>query len=78
MRKTLTAAALVLALSLQAWAGIMHTPGAPEPQPAPTPAGAPQEPMDSVTLNGDISTPEVSESLTRIALELLAVLPSIL
>jgi hypothetical protein len=38
MRKTLMTAALLLALSCPAWAGIMHTPGSPEPQPQPTPA----------------------------------------
>jgi hypothetical protein len=37
MRKTLTATALVLALSCHVWAGIMHTPPiAPEPEPTNT------------------------------------------
>jgi hypothetical protein len=73
MRKTLTTAALLLALSCPVWAGIMQTP--PAPQPTPTPESAVQEP----TLNGEMPTPpDVSESLTQIALELLAVLPSIL
>jgi hypothetical protein len=67
MRKTLTTAALVLALSCPAWAGIMQTPPAPEP----TPASATQEPTDGATLDGEMSTPP---SLTQIALELLAVL----
>jgi hypothetical protein len=39
MRKTLTAAALVLALSCPVFAGEMHTPAAPTPTP-PQPAGA--------------------------------------
>ena len=72
MRKTLAAAALVLAFSCHAGAGIMHIPPAPEP--VPTPASATQETAEGVTLNGDMSTPSVSE----IVLELLAVLPSIL
>ena len=37
MRKTLTTAALVLAFSCHAWAGIMHTPPvAPDPEPTNT------------------------------------------
>jgi hypothetical protein len=77
MRKTLTTAALVLVLSCPAWAGIMHTPPAPEPPPQP--ATAAPEPTDGATLNGEIHIPPgVSESLTQITLELLAVLPSIL
>ena len=79
MRKTLTTAALVLALSCPAWAGIMHIPPAPEPQPTPAPASAIQKPMNEPTLNGVMHTPPgASESLTQLALELLAVLPSIL
>jgi hypothetical protein len=75
MRKTLTTAALVPALSCPAWAGIMHIPPAPEPQPTPAPASAIQEPTNEPTLNGEIHTPGLSESLTQTALELLAVLP---
>ena len=78
MRKTLTTAALVLALSCPAWAGIMHTPPAPVPEPAPTPTSTSQEPTNEPTLNGEMGTPGLSESLTQTALELLAVLPSIL
>jgi hypothetical protein len=78
MRKTLTTAALMLALTCHAWAGIMHTPNAPQPQPTPTPASATQEPTDEPTLIGEMGTPGVSESLTQTVLELLAVLPSIL
>lgn len=36
MRRTLTTAALVLALSCPALAGIMHTPGVTQPEPTPT------------------------------------------
>lgn len=75
MRKTLTTAALLLALSCPAFAGEMHTPAAPTPPP---PTSATQEPADGVTLNGVISTPDESESLTQTVLELLALLPSIL
>jgi hypothetical protein len=56
----------------------MHIPPAPEPQPTPAPASAIQEPTNEPTLNGEIHTPGLSESLTQTALELLAVLPSIL
>ena len=78
MRKTLTTAALVLALSCPAWAGIMHTPPAPEPQPATAPASTVQEPTDEATPNGEMATPGVSDSLMQITLELLAALPSLL
>jgi len=75
MRKTLTTVALLLALSCTAFGGEILIP----PAPAPTPASAIQEPTDNATLNGEIPTPPgVSESLTQITLELLAVLPSLL
>ena len=74
MRKAFSVAVLMLALGCPVFAGEIHNP----PAPAPPPASATQEPTDSVTLNGVISTPDVSESLTQTALELLAVLPSIL
>jgi hypothetical protein len=77
MRKTLTTAALLLALCCVSFAGEMHTPGAPAPPPEPTPTSAVQEPTGGETLNGEISTPGVSDSLTEVALELLAVLPSL-
>ena len=73
MRKTLVTAALLLALSCTAFGGEIQTTGAPTPPP-PQPASAAQEP----TLNGIMQTPPASESLTEIALELLAVLPSLL
>lgn len=75
MRKTLTTVALLLALSCTALGGEIHTP----PAPAPPPASATQEPTDGATLSGIMQTPPVgSESLTQTALELLAVLPSLL
>lgn len=75
MRKTLTMAALVLALTCPAWAGIMQTPPAPEPPPA----SATQETTDGTTLDGEIQIPPAaSGSLTQTVLELLTVLLSIL
>ncbi len=79
MRKTLTTAALLLAFSCPAFAGEMHTPGSPTP-PLPTTANATQEPIDAVqepTTGGEIPN-DLTDSLTGIALELLAVLPSLL
>lgn len=75
MRKTLTTALLLLAFSCLAFAGEMHTPPAPTP---PQTASAIQEPTGEPTPNGEMSRPEVSESLTQITLELLAFLPSLL
>ena len=76
MRKTLTTAALLLAFSCPALAGEMHTPGSPVPLP-PT-STAVQEPTDGETLNGEIATPGVSDTLTQTVLKLLAVLPPLL
>ena len=76
MRKTLTTAALLLALSCPALAGEMGTPGSPVPPP-PT-SSAVQEPTDDATLNGEMHTPGVSDILTETALDLLAVLPALL
>ena len=80
MRKTLITVALLLGLSYPALAGIIHTPGAPTPppEPTPTPTSVMQEPTDGVTLNGEIHTPSVSESLTEIVLDVLTLLPSLL
>jgi hypothetical protein len=72
MRKTLGICLLVLLLTGSASAGIMQN-GSPVPPP-PQPATAVQEP----TLNGEMSTPEVSDTLTQTALDLLALLPSLL
>ena len=68
MRKTLGVAALMLAFSYPALAGEIPTPPAPQPQvmTAIKPTG------------GEIPTPlSVSDSLTQIALDLLAALPSL-
>jgi hypothetical protein len=72
MRKTLGVAVLMLASCCPALAG--EIPNPPAPTPPTQQASAVQEP----TLNGEMHTPVLSESLTQIALELLAVLPSIL
>ena len=76
MRKTMMTAALLLALSCPALAGEMATPGSPAPPPPPP--SAVQEPTDDVTLNDDLHTPGVSDILTETALDLLALLPSLL
>jgi hypothetical protein len=75
MRKTLMTAALLLTFSCPAFAGEMGTPGSPTPPPAT--ANAVQEPTGGATLNGEIHTPGVSDTLTQIALELLAALSSL-
>jgi hypothetical protein len=69
MRKTLTTAALLLAFSCPAFAGEMGTPGAPTPPPPPVV----QEP----TTGGEMQN-GATGSLTQIALDILAVLPSLL
>ena len=81
MRKTLTTAALLLALSCPVLAGEMHTPGSPAPLPGEIPN--PPAPQQSVTvaeptLPGEIHTPGVADILTETALDLLAVLPTLL
>jgi hypothetical protein len=67
MRKTLTTAALVLAFSCPALAGEIATPGSPAPPP--TTATVAQE----QTANGYMQN-ESADSLTQIALDLLAAL----
>jgi hypothetical protein len=79
MRKILCGATLMLALCCPAFAGEMPTPPAPQPQ-----GSSVEEPTDDVILNGEMPTPGiihnpgVSGSLAQVALDLLAVLPSIL
>jgi hypothetical protein len=75
MRKTLTTVALLLALSCTVFGGEMSTPPAPPPQPATVvqePTDTDQEPAGSEMPNG------VSDILTETALDLLALLPSLL
>ena len=69
MRKTLGVAALMLAFCCPALAGEIPNPPAPQPQ-----ANTVQEPT---TLNGEIGTPGMSDSLTQTVLDLLAALPSL-
>jgi hypothetical protein len=71
MRKTISVAALLLALTCPAYAGDIQN-DSPKP-----PTNTAQEPTDDAT-PGDISTPGVSDILTETALDLLAVLPSLL
>jgi hypothetical protein len=71
MRKTLTTGLLLLALSCPAFAGEMMTP--PAPQPPSAPASASQEPLTEATTEN-----ETQGTYVQIALELLAVLPSLL
>lgn len=73
---------LVLLLACSAQAGYIPN-GSPTPPPA-SPSSAEEEPTDDATLSGEmgtpgvISTPSVSGSLTQTALDLLALLPSLL
>jgi hypothetical protein len=69
MRRTVQVLALMLALSAPATAGIMQCPVA---SPTPPLASAAQEP----TTNG-IMQNDSADSLTQIALDLLAALPSL-
>ena len=71
MGKAIRASALILLLTCTAHAGWMgnDTPAPPPPQPA----NAVQEP----TTDGDISTMS-ADSLTQLALDILAALPSLL
>lgn len=77
MRKTLSVAALILALSCPVYAGIMHNPA-----PQPTPANTMQEPAAPDTVEEPTTTDEgtagATDILTQAALDLLAVLPSLL
>ena len=72
MRKTLTTAALLLAFSCPALAGEMHTPPAPQP-----PTVTAQEPTGGEMPNGYMQN-EAPDSLTQTALDLLALLPTLL
>ena len=76
MRKAFSVAALVLTLSCPVFAGEIHNP-APQPTPSAT-----QDTTQAPTGAFDIQNPQTVDvteaaSLTQIALELLAVLPSL-
>ena len=70
MRKTIQAAALMLAVSASTYAGEMQFPvTSPPPQ---QPANVTQEPTTDSNIPNDVAS-----SMTQIALNLLAVLPSL-
>ena len=71
MRKTMTTAALLLALGCPASAGEMHTPGSPAPPTTTT--SAVQEPAPETQA---VVEDGVRGSMTEIALDLLSLLPS--
>ena len=87
MRKSLSVTVLVLALCCPVSAGIIHNPAPAPPPPSTSPM---QEPVDGATVNGEMTTPPgeihtpgemhtgASGSLAQVALDLLAILPSIL
>jgi hypothetical protein len=72
MRKTISVAALLLALTCPAYAGEIQN-----DSPKPPPPSAVQEPTDEASTDGDIQNTAL-DSLTRVALDLLALLPSLL
>ena len=77
MRKTLGACLLALLLTGSASAGIMQNGSpTPPPPPPPQPESAVQEPADAE--QAGIMPNGVAESLTQTALDLLALLPSLL
>jgi hypothetical protein len=76
MSKAIRTAVLVLLLASSAQAGYIPN-GSPTPPPPTQPASTVQE-TNAPTLNGEMSTPGVTENVAEIALELLAVLPSLL
>jgi hypothetical protein len=75
MRKILGISLLVLLLTGSTVAGEMPN---LSPAPPPQPVSAVQEPTDDAMLDGIMHTPSVSGSLTQTALDLLALLPSLL
>jgi hypothetical protein len=72
MRKTLTTVALLLALSCTAFGGEIHIPPAPTSEPPQTQTITAQEPTTTEEDGG------ATDTLTQTAMELLAVLPSLL
>ena len=78
MVKAIRTSALLLLLACSAQAGIMQN-DAPKPPPPPQPTSAVQEPTDTSqepTANGYMQN-DAPSGLTQIALEMLAVLPSL-
>ena len=74
MRRTLNAAVLVLAFSCPVSAGVIHN---PPPEPTPLLEDAVLETADADTPGAETAAPGVSDSLTEITLDLLAVLPAL-
>ncbi len=76
MRKAFSVAVLVLALGCPVFAGIIHNPG---PQPATSTTQGSQAPTGDYEIQNPPTVNETEASgLTEIALDLLAVLPSLL
>jgi len=78
MLKTIRVSTLVLLLSCSAQAGYMQN-GSPEPPPPSQPATAVQEPTDTTqeTNAPGVMQNDAPSGLTQIALDVLAVLPSL-
>ena len=81
MRKAISVSALILALTCPVYAGDMPN-GSPQPPP-PAPASATQEPTGGEMPNGEPALAgeilnDVPGDMTQIALDLLALLPSLL
>lgn len=74
MRRTLSVAVLVLAFCCPVSAGIIHN---PPPDTNPLLGEAVPESADAGTVGAETAAPGVSDSLTEITLDLLAVLPAL-
>ena len=74
MRKTLSIAVLVLAFCRPVPAGVIHN---PPPEPTPLLEGAVLETADAETPGAETAAQGVSDSLTEITVDLLAVLPAL-
>ena len=74
MRRTLSAAVLVVAFCCPVSAGIIHN---PPPQPTPLLEGSLMETADGETVGGEGDAPGWSDSLTKITFDLLAVLSAL-
>lgn len=74
MRRTLSAAVLVLAFCCPVSAGIIHN---PPPAPSPLTEETVLVTADAETAGEETPAPGVSDTLTEITLDLLAVLPAL-
>ena len=75
MRRTLSAAVLVLAFCCPVSAGVIHNPA---PEPTPLTEDAVLETWDVETSGAETVESGLSDSLTEITFDLLAVLPTLL